>query len=37
MAVIYENDVLMKQSTGTYAMGGAAALYFVKKICQNIS
>jgi hypothetical protein len=36
MAVIYENNVFMKQSTRTYTMGGTAALHFVKKICQNI-
>jgi hypothetical protein len=37
MAAIYENNVFMKQSTGTYTMGGTAALYLVEKICQNIS
>jgi len=37
MAVIYENNVFMKQSTDTCTMGGTAALYFVEKICQNIS
>jgi hypothetical protein len=37
MAVIYENNVFIKQSTGTYKMSGTAALYFVEKICQNIN
>lgn len=37
MAVIHENSAFMKQSTGTYTMGGTAALYFVKKICKNVT
>jgi len=33
MAVIYENNVFMKQSTGWYC----SIVLLSKKICQNIS
>jgi hypothetical protein len=36
MAVIHENNVIIKQSTGSYTLGGNATLYFVEKICQYL-
>jgi hypothetical protein len=36
MAVIHENNVIIKQSTGSYTLGGNATLYFVGKICQYL-
>jgi hypothetical protein len=36
MAVIHENNVIIKQSTGTYTLGGNATLYFVEKTCQDL-